>query len=176
MRAYPSDSYPRLIEAMSISETAALKSASWGLGQVLGKNYISAGYSSVQEMVASFCDDEENHLNAMVTFILSNNLDDDLRRHDWHGFAAGYNGPGYSKNRYAERLDAAYRRWSKIKNTKWSPEDARIETETNVPAILIPERIDQPPVPVPVPVPSVQKTDRGFFSRFWESLISRRKS
>ena len=35
---YPKDSYPRLVEAIKIDETAALKSASWGLGQILGEN------------------------------------------------------------------------------------------------------------------------------------------
>ena len=36
--AYPTDSYPRLMQAMAIDETAALKAACWGLGQILGEN------------------------------------------------------------------------------------------------------------------------------------------
>ncbi|GMA74334.1 hypothetical protein GCM10025880_07510 [Methylorubrum aminovorans] len=37
--AYPTDSYPRLMQAMAINETAALKASSWGLGQILGENH-----------------------------------------------------------------------------------------------------------------------------------------
>lgn len=33
--SYPTDSYPRLMQAMAINETAALKASSWGLGQIL---------------------------------------------------------------------------------------------------------------------------------------------
>ncbi len=32
---YPADSYPRLIQAMAIDETAALMASSWGAGQIL---------------------------------------------------------------------------------------------------------------------------------------------
>lgn len=53
--AYPADSYPRLLQAMAIDETAALKSCSWGLGQILGSNHVAAGYPTVQAMIAAFC-------------------------------------------------------------------------------------------------------------------------
>lgn len=46
-RSYPKDSYPRLKEAMKINPEAALKSASWGLGQVMGFNHGAAGFSTV---------------------------------------------------------------------------------------------------------------------------------
>src|ERR1700754_5043488 len=47
-RPYPKDSYPRLKAACAIDEAAALKSASWGLGQILGENFEAAGFHSVQ--------------------------------------------------------------------------------------------------------------------------------
>jgi hypothetical protein len=56
--AYPRDSYPRLVAAINIDETAALKAASWGLGQILGENHTAAGCASVQEMVRQCVDDE----------------------------------------------------------------------------------------------------------------------
>ena len=115
--SYPADSYPRLAKAMEINETAALMSASWGLGQVLGPNHEDAGYPTVQDMVRAFMEDEEAHLLAAVNFIKANNLDDDLREHRWAAFARGYNGPGYRTNRYDEKLAKAYAKWSKIKNT-----------------------------------------------------------
>ena len=112
--SYPRDSYPRLVKAMEIDETAALKACSWGLGQVLGDNHRKAGFASVQEMVEAHCADEENHLAAMVGFIKAAGLDDEIRRHDWAGFARGYNGPGYAKHNYHGRLAAAHAKWATI--------------------------------------------------------------
>lgn len=120
-KPYPKDSYPRLIAAMAIDETAALKACSWGLPQVLGENFKACGFTSPQEMVRAFVESEANHLQAMVRFIKSAKLDDDLRRHDWAGFARGYNGPGYAKHNYHGRLAAAFARWQKIKDTPWTP-------------------------------------------------------
>jgi hypothetical protein len=62
-------------------------------------------------MITDFLDDEEKHLTAMVRFIISEALDDELRRHDWRGFARGYNGPGYAKNGYHTKLAAAFKAW-----------------------------------------------------------------
>lgn len=122
-RDYPADSYPRIEEAMAINETAALRSCSWGLGQILGSNCKLAGYPTPQAMVAAFADDEDNHLEAMVAFIKAAKLDDELRAHNWAGFARGYNGPQYAKNKYDTKLAASYRKWAKIPDTPWS-EDA----------------------------------------------------
>lgn len=119
VRNYPRDSYPRLAQAMKINSEIALQSASWGLGQVMGFNHVAAGYTSAQAMVTAFLDDEEIHLRAMLTFIKTNKLDDELRRHDWAGFARGYNGPGFAKNRYDKKLAEAFAKWERIKDTPW---------------------------------------------------------
>jgi hypothetical protein len=114
---YPRDSYPRLAAAIRIDRPAALRSASWGLGQIMGFNCRLAGYGTAEEMIADFLDDEERHLVAMVEFIEATGLDDDLRRHDWTGFARGYNGPGYAKHGYHTDLAAAFAKWSKRADT-----------------------------------------------------------
>ncbi len=120
--AYPTDSYPRLAQALAIDEAAALKSCSWGLGQILGENHKAAGYPTPQAMVLAFCErGEAEHLAAMVRFIVDKGLDDDLRRHDWAGFAKGYNGASYAKHGYHTKLAAAFAKWSRIKDTPWSP-------------------------------------------------------
>lgn len=132
-RNYPKDSYPRLIEAIAIDETAALKSASWGLGQILGENYKDAGYKSVQDMVKAFADDEDNHLEAMIQFIIANRIDDDLRRieektkagkkvtaQDWVPIVRVYNGAGFAENDYHNRAARAYNKWLKIKDTPYA--------------------------------------------------------
>lgn len=116
-RKYPKDSYPRLKKAIKINRTAALKSASWGLGQVMGFNHELAGYTTVETMVVNFMADEENQLKGMIMFIKNNNLDDELRDHNWAGFARGYNGSGYRKNNYHIKLAKAFAKWQKIKDT-----------------------------------------------------------
>lgn len=122
-RNYPRDSYPRLEQAMKINENAALRSCSWGLGQIMGFNCELAGYATAKEMVEAFKESEGNQLQGMVNFIKNAGLDDELRNHDWRGFARGYNGPGYAKHGYHDRLRRAYDRWAKIKDTPWSPEE-----------------------------------------------------
>jgi hypothetical protein len=116
-RDYPADSYPRLLKAMEIDQNAALRSASWGLGQIMGFNHKAAGYPSAKAMVEAFMEDEDAHLRAMVRFIVTNGLDEALRRHDWAGFARGYNGAGFAKNGYDRKLAASFARWRKIKDT-----------------------------------------------------------
>ena len=120
-RRYPLDSYPRLRTAMGISETAALMSSSFGLGQVMGFNHALAGYDTVQEMVRDFAEDEEHQLRAMVRFIKATGIDDELRRHDWRGFARIYNGPGYERHGYHTRLKERYEWWSEKPDTPWQP-------------------------------------------------------
>ncbi len=114
---YPSDSYPRITAAMALDETAALLSASWGLGQIMGENFKACGYDNVQDMVSDFADDEELQLEAMVNFIISKGLDKALAAHDWAAFAHGYNGAGFAKNAYDKKLAAAYAKWRKIPDT-----------------------------------------------------------
>lgn len=153
-RDYPADSYPRLIQAMKIHETAALKACSWGLGQILGENHIAAGYSSPQAMVQDFTRDEDNHLEAMIRFIKHNKLDDEIRAHNWAGFARGYNGPGYAANNYHINLANAYQKWRGIPDVDWRPGQE------------IPPKPPTPPKPVetvkvPASPPPPAKTGAG---------------
>lgn len=148
-KPYPKDSYPRLLAAMKIDETAALKACSWGLGQILGTNHKAAGYPTVQAMVADFLEDEDNHLEAMIRFIKANRLDRFLRAHDWAGFARGYNGPSFAKNGYDRKLAASFAKWRKRKDTAWSP---------SAPA---PKPVPAPqpaPEPLPAPAPAPEPT------------------
>lgn len=100
--------YDRLAMAMSLHEEFALYSASWGLGQIMGFNYRPAGYGSVKQMVAAFCDGEDEQVMAIAAFCKHRRLDDDLRRHSWATFAFGYNGPAFASHAYDKRLEAAY--------------------------------------------------------------------
>lgn len=111
---YPADSYGRLALAMKIDAAAALRSCSWGLGQIMGFNHKAAGYPSAGDMIAAFCESESAHLEAMIRFIDSEGLADELQRHDWSAFARGYNGAGYAKHGYHTKLAAAFRRWQAV--------------------------------------------------------------
>jgi hypothetical protein len=184
-RPYPADSYPRLLKAKAIDETAALRSASWGLGQILGANHLSAGFMSPQAMVTAFADDEEAQLRAMVNFIKWNKLDDDIRRHDWAGFARGYNGPQFAKHNYHGRLAAAFAKWSRVRDTPWTPEQSAAETAENDTAarnVAFPPPAPKPAPKTPALPPDVPKAEppapaprKGFWGRFWDALIRRTK-
>jgi hypothetical protein len=101
--------YGRLMRAIALDRTAALKSASWGAFQILGSNFAASGFADVDSFCRAMCQSEGNQLNAFVAFVRANNLADELKRHDWAGFARGYNGPNYKINRYDEKLANAYR-------------------------------------------------------------------
>lgn len=121
---YPKDSYPTLMRAQEIDPVAALKSASWGMGQILGENHEAAGFRNVRDMVLSFMDSEANQLEAMIRFILNAGIADALRRHQWEVVARVYNGPSYAVHGYHTRLAKAYAKWSKIKDTDWKPDQS----------------------------------------------------
>ena len=116
---YPKDSYPRYEKACKINPTAAARACSWGLGQIMGFNHVDAGYDSVFEMIDDFKISEANQLEAMINFIVANHLDDELREHDWRGFARGYNGPNYATHGYHTRLQDRYEWWAKKPDTPW---------------------------------------------------------
>lgn len=138
-----SEQYGRLERAMRIDEEAALKSCSWGAFQIMGENHKMVGYSTVQDMVRAFMDDEEHHLAAAVAFIQASGIDDDLRNHRWAVVARVYNGPGYRKNRYDEKMAKAFARWRGIKDTPWAPGEAGAHATT------VPASTGAPPAPAP---------------------------
>ncbi len=93
--------YARLDRALALDETAALCSASWGVGQVMGFHAASLGYASVQDMVRAMIADEAAQLRAVQAFILgAPALHRALDAADWARLAFYYNGAGYKKNHY----------------------------------------------------------------------------
>jgi hypothetical protein len=149
-----SEQYPKLMRAIAIDRQAALYSCSWGLAQVMGFNHKLAGYDDVEDMIEAFMADEENHLAAAVTFIKNSGLDDELRRHDWAGFARGYNGTGYKANAYDTKLAEAFEKWSRIKDTPWTPgadEGSAAPVQPSPSPAVPPEVPILPPVATPTP-------------------------
>lgn len=156
-----SEQYGKLLKAIAIDRQAALYSCSWGLAQVMGFNHKLAGYDTVDSMVSAFMADEEAHLQAAVTFILNTHIDDELRAHDWAGFAFGYNGANYRINAYDSKLAEAYRKWSRIKDTPW-PQVAPPAPAKPVPA---PQPVTPPDSSQRLPTPAAKQG-------FWAKLIA----
>jgi hypothetical protein len=175
---YPAGSYLRLVAALNINKTAALKAASWGLGQILGGNFVAAVYDSPQQMVVAFIEGgESEQLQAMVRFIKANHLDDELLAHNWAAFTRGYNGPQYAENGYHTKLTAAYAKWAKIKDTPWSPTQDAVGKP--VPTQPVDVALLPPPVFAPAPrnsgspvIPVLPATPTVQTGGLWSALKS----
>ena len=109
--------YDRLNQAIAIStnpkvKEAALASASWGSFQIMGYHAVSLGYSSVQDFVDKMNIHEREHLTAFGKFLEVNNIMGDLRNRNWAKVALKYNGAGYKINKYDQKLQRAYEKYS----------------------------------------------------------------
>lgn len=103
--------YPRFTLAFSINPEAAMMSASWGLFQIMGFNYKSAGYDDVHTFVDAMKHSEGAQLMAFCRFVQAHKaMHTALRKHDWATFAKLYNGPAYRKNHYDSKLANAFAR------------------------------------------------------------------
>jgi hypothetical protein len=113
--------YERMEKAANISSEPAAKeaaycSASWGSFQIMGYNYKNLGYNSINEWVTAMNEHEREHLAAFGKFIEMKSISgkkliDWLQEKNWAKFAEGYNGSGYKKNKYDEKLKAAYNKY-----------------------------------------------------------------
>jgi N-acetylmuramidase len=139
----------RMIErAMDIDSAAALESASYGLGQVMGAHWKALGYASPQSMVSA-CSTVAGQVDCMARFIEVNGLKRALMAHDWAAFARRYNGPNYRVNAYDAKLGRAYSRHLKDNVSAAAP----------LPPVSGPEEIR--PVVVPVTAPSSDRVTEG---------------
>jgi hypothetical protein len=100
--------YDRLSEALKLDSTAALQSASWGIGQTLGENFKEAGYASAFDLVTAMFVSEDNQIVAAANEMINTGCAKALAAHDWTTFARIYNGPGYAKNNYDTKLASWY--------------------------------------------------------------------
>ena len=110
-KPYPKDSdgvYSEITAACDIFLDGALRSTSWGLGQIMGSNFRMVGCATVQDMVEQAKKSELNQLQHLIAFVKSAGLLQTLKDKDWDAFAEGYNGPSYATNKYNDKLAAAY--------------------------------------------------------------------
>jgi hypothetical protein len=54
----------------------------------------------------------DSQLAAVGEFIVGSGFAHALASHDWQAFASHYNGPAYAKNRYDEKLQSEYQKYS----------------------------------------------------------------
>ena len=99
--------YSRLAKAFALNGDVALKSASWGLGQIMGFNYHMAGYDSIALFVQDACASEAKQLQQFQAFLVSKGVLTALQDHDWTTVATKYNGTGQVAF-YAGRLNDSY--------------------------------------------------------------------
>lgn len=140
-----SEQYSRMEKALSLCAKAklgaepALKSASWGMGQVMGFNCTVGGYKSCVRMVRAMVRSEDHQLACMAGFLKANGLAEKLVKREWSGFARMYNGANYWQNRYDVKLAEQFERFA-------SGSVPNLETRTAQVALLFlgygPGRID----------------------------------
>jgi hypothetical protein len=100
--------------AFSIHPKAAMLSTSIGIGQVMGFNYTTMGYDSVDEMWDEFKKGEYQQVQGMAKFIKNNSkLFAALVNKNWALVAHYYNGSNYKVNNYDTKLSVAFAKYSK---------------------------------------------------------------
>lgn len=110
--------YVRLNKAMQLDRTAALKSASWGAGQIMGFNHKLAGFDTVDAFVDAQKTGSKAHLLAFVNFVKNTGLAPALRKitsahASAEDFARGYNGKGFAVNEYHIKIARAVTKWAR---------------------------------------------------------------
>ncbi|HUC66178.1 MAG TPA: N-acetylmuramidase family protein, partial [Stellaceae bacterium] len=104
--------YGRLMAAIQLDRAAALQSASWGLGQIMGENHDACRFAGVEEMAAAMVASEDQQLAAMAAYLRAAQMAELLQRQDWSGFARRYNGPNYAAHNYDGLLQQFHARYS----------------------------------------------------------------
>lgn len=109
--------YDLLNRAIEIDEDAAIKSTSFGWGQVMGANYLDLGYSSPSDLMKEAMEGLKGQTELVVRYIEANNLVDTLNslpnRAAARKFARAYNGPAYADNQYDTKLIKLYNQITK---------------------------------------------------------------
>lgn len=122
---YPKDSYRRLQTATEIAQAKALRSASWGLGQILGDKHLICGHSTEENFVRANMQGEREQLLCMTALMIAWGIPkmlagrDLTKKESWAPVAAKWNGSGYAKHNYHGRIAAAF-----VKHSTGTPMEA----------------------------------------------------
>ena len=110
--------YARLSSAMKLDCVAALRSTSWGRGDVGVFNFRALGFDSVDEFVASQFDSERAQVEAAAYFM--SRLPSVVEAKSWHEVARRYVGGGDQEDlaRFGSRIEAAYSNYKRTPAAK----------------------------------------------------------
>lgn len=102
--------------ACSLDLEAARKSISMGGPQILGSNFVDAGFESVGEMFDAFCASEKRQIVAFFDFLqrVDANPVLALQKGDFRRFAEIYNGKG-NADEYSSRLKTALQTYQRLR-------------------------------------------------------------
>lgn len=107
--------YPRFNRAFAIDAQCAMKSASWGLFQIMGFNHKAAGFDTVDTFVDAMKSNEGAQLLAFCHFVKDNPaLHRALKAKNWATVAQLYNGAAYRKNQYDIKLTQAHQHFKAL--------------------------------------------------------------
>lgn len=125
LRLSSSDSdreWRRFETASGLNESAAIRAASWGRYQILGKHYELLGFDSPQGFRETMEQSELAQLDLLILF-LRNQPDclGGMQTRDWRRLALCYNGRDYERNGYHLKLERAYDRFKKRLEPKTPP-------------------------------------------------------
>lgn len=113
--------YKAFNAAFALHGATAMKSTSWGLGQLMGFHFQRLGFGSVGEMV-DYCKlGEAQQFELTLRFICTDPaLFKAINAHDWNAFAYRYNGSRYKgdprirEDDYDYKLERAYAKFSAL--------------------------------------------------------------
>lgn len=80
--------------AMTLDPIAAAKSASYGVGQIMGFNHLIIGLQNPVDMITLFETKPSSQFTAFFNFILNTNCYEHLKTNNLRGFVKEYNGAG----------------------------------------------------------------------------------
>ncbi|MDR6377614.1 N-acetylmuramidase domain-containing protein [Paraburkholderia caledonica] len=115
--------YQRFEKAYILDAMGAIQACSWGKFQILGENYANK-FHFPEDFLQAACTSERRHLlDLFVPFVRTKRstklgtLQDALIQKNWASAAYLYNGSGYKKYNYDNKLKEAY---EKIKAGAWT--------------------------------------------------------
>ena len=102
-----------IAKARRIDEEAANRSASWGLGQVMGFNSEMVGFANATDMVEQMTGSVECQVQTMIAFLKKRHIIQPLNAKNFARVAQLYNGDGYKQNNYDAKMADAEKRWAR---------------------------------------------------------------
>lgn len=99
-------------QAKEIDDYCAICSASWGMFQILGSNYLACGCKTADEFRNKMCSSQIAQFVLGISFLRSTGINEPLAKKDWKRVARLYNGPA-NVFTYEEKLKNAYKLFEK---------------------------------------------------------------